>query len=201
MDRRKFLTNSLLVLPLVSSFPLYASRRKVRFKGKILVNGKPLRSRQQIKINDTVQAIGKDSSVEFSIDQDAFKVSNDATITFQGHKRVSSIDVKAGQMLAAFKKGRPRTIKTMNATMGIRGTAIYLDAKKRQTEFCTCYGKTTVYENDHKKSVKKVSATHHYPLMIKNGKVSKMNPTKPSHTDNELRKLEAMVGRKPAFDM
>ncbi len=199
MDRRS-LTKMILLSPLIATVGSYArsSRRKINFKGKVLVNGKKIRKNQNIKVNDTVQTVGKDSYVQFAVHQDAFSVSDNAVITLAGHRKVSNIDVKRGRLLAVFKTGRNRKIKTINATMGIRGTGVYINANKKKTDFCTCYGKTTVYENDHKNEAIELKATHHNPVVIKNGKISKAGMS--GHGDDELRTLEAMVGRKPYFD-
>lgn len=199
MNRRN-LTKLILLFPFISIVASYArrTRGKIKFKGNVLINGKQIKKNQSVQVNDTIQTVGENSYIEFALKQDAFKISNDAIITLGGHKKVSDIDVKKGRLLAVFKTGRNRTIKTLNATMGIRGTGVYINATKDKTNFCTCYGKTTLYENDHKHEGIELQATHHNPVVIENGKISKMGMA--GHEDDELRILEAMVGRKPAFD-
>lgn len=217
MNRRDFLSKSASSVPILFySHSLYGadsnklrfdSRRKINFRGKILINGKPATSKMFVKSEDTIEAIGEKSSIMFSVGMDAFKVSNNAKVILSGYENVDDIEVKSGKLLAVFAKGRRRKITTNNATMGIRGTGVFVDAmSKKKTEFCTCYGKTNVSTNS--KNSMDVEAMHHNSLVIEGNSINMDSAIvrmyhfliSPSHTDKELRELEAMVGRVPEFD-
>ena len=52
-----------------------------------------------------------------------------------------------------FPKGRQLRLTTQTATIGIRGTGVYVEAEPSQTYFCTCYGIADVAAtNDAKRS-------------------------------------------------
>jgi hypothetical protein len=95
------------------------------------------------------------------------------------------------------------SLKTKTATVGIRGTGVYLEADPEQTYFCTCYGVADVTANEDPESKDTVVAKHHdKPLYILAGAQRGRN-IRPApfinHTDQELMLVETLVGRKPPF--
>ena len=48
--------------------------------------------------------------------------------------------VVTGAVLSVFSPGESKTLRTSTATIGIRGTAVYLEAEESRTYVCTCYG-------------------------------------------------------------
>ncbi len=215
MNRRKFIETTLLVAPFsllpANQRKIRKIRKKISFRGKVKIDGKVIKNRYEIKVhaNSKIEIEGKESFVQFKVGQDAFKLSKDTDVKFSGDKHIASINVKKGRLLGAFKTGRQRKITTVNATMGIRGTAVFVEAvSDKETKFCTCYGKTTVSDKSNSKSLKELEATHHNSVQILDGKVEKTSLFygleqfiyEPTHSDNELRGLEYMVGRVPAFD-
>lgn len=212
MNRRKFIKKTLLVAPFtLLSAKQRIIRRKISFKGKIKIDGVAVKNINDIKVhaNSRIEIKGKTSFVQFKVGEDAFKLTQDADIQLSGDNNVASIDIKKGRFLGVFKTGRPRKIETVNATMGIRGTAVFVEVvSPRETKFCTCYGKTLVSDKSNDYSIKELKATHHKSVQILDGKVEKTNLLyglkqyllEPTHSDNELRGLEAMVGRVPEFD-
>ncbi len=70
-------------------------------------------------------------------------------------RRNSSLNVLAngfrlvtGAVLTVFSPGRSRQLTTPTATIGIRGTAVYLEAGRGRTYACTCYGVRSVGARD-----------------------------------------------------
>ena len=99
-----------------------------------------------------------------------------------------------------FEKGREREIVTTNATIGIRGTACFLNVMSKDTYYCNCYGKTELRTKDFKQEF---DANHHnaHMLHFDGSAFMGMDVMKViDHTDDELRLLESYVGRVPAFD-
>ena len=113
---------------------------------------------------------------------------------------ISALRLLTGKLLSVFESGRDRSIITANATVGIRGTACFLNAEPRSLYYCNCYGETELRMAGETKSF---SASHHdaHQLDFDDGKYMGMAAMQVlDHTDEELRELEAMVGRVPAFD-
>ena len=97
---------------------------------------------------------------------------------------------------------RPTKIHTRTATIGIRGTGVYLNSQPENLYFCTCYGKTDL--NLGHNHIEQIQATHHSAFEI-NGNTEKTMSMKATqvlnHTDDELRMLEQYSARKPLFDL
>ena len=116
-------------------------------------------------------------------------------------KGVKTLNVLAGGVLAVFKKGDGKhAVKTPNMTAGIRGTGVYLthDEHDKKSYFCTCYGKTHLHTDKEEFSLE---ATHHNMLWVKEDGTTKPEMKMMGHSDEDLRELEAFVGRIPEFDM
>ena len=116
---------------------------------------------------------------------------------------INGLRLLTGKLLSVYGKGRPVRISTMVATIGIRGTGVYMESDPEQSYICTCYGVTDISAINDAESKETVSATHHdRPLYIL-GKApagaSIRNAPFINHTDQELMLIESLVGRTPPF--
>jgi hypothetical protein len=95
-----------------------------------------------------------------------------------------------------FGKG-PRQLATATATVGIRGTGVYIEASADRTHLCTCYGEVELRDR-RGKLLRTIVSGYHTPAVVyadkargrAAGEAMAMN-----HTDDELTMLEALVGR------
>jgi hypothetical protein len=114
---------------------------------------------------------------------------------------VSSLRLITGGLLAVFEKRSHTTkIVTATATIGIRGTGVYLRAEPHKLYTCTCYGHTDLTVG---KTKEDIVATHHNAHVVSEGEHGQMQMQAfevLDHSDDELRMLEALVGRVPPFD-
>ena len=53
-----------------------------------------------------------------------------------------------GKLLSVHARGSNVQMSTVVATIGIRGTGVYLEADPEQTYVCTCYGVTDISANN-----------------------------------------------------
>ena len=92
---------------------------------------------------------------------------------------------------------------TKNATIGIRGTGVYMESDPEQTYFCTCYGVADVSATNDPESKETVAAKHHDKPLYILGNEPKGKNIRPApfvnHTDQELMLIESLVGRVPPF--
>lgn len=118
---------------------------------------------------------------------------------------IGGLRLFAGKLLSV-SRNKGMRINTPSATIGIRGTGVYLEAGPERTYFCTCYGEVDVQavnDPDSKETV--VSAHHDKPLYIygKGQPGQSIHPAGrlpvPNHSDEELIMAEALVGRVPPF--
>lgn len=174
-----------------------------RVEGKVLVNGAPAKVGTPVKPGDTVST-GKVSMAVVVMAGDAFLLREDSRITFKGKGDIlDEVVVAAGKLLSVFSKRRTAGLKvsSMNATIGIRGTGMYMESvEKGRDYFCLCYGEAVVEGKG--MPPKTIKTTHHEsPVWLNEGGGSMKIEPGPflNHTDAELIVLESLVGRKPAF--
>jgi len=120
-------------------------------------------------------------------------------------RRNSSLNVLAngfrlvtGAVLTVFSPGRSRQLTTPTATIGIRGTAVYLEAERGRTYACTCYGEAelgSAFDPSARETVR--TKRHEQPryLMAKSSPQMLMQAPVLNHTDEELRMLEGLLSR------
>jgi hypothetical protein len=204
-SRRKFLASAVSI-PLLLSLPgrAFAAANIHQMSGEVLVNGKLATSNTVIKAGDKIE-VAANGKLVVSIGADAFLLRGGSTLEIEASDSVvvTGLRLATGAMLAVFgKRQAPTYISSPVATIGIRGTAVYLSLQPHRMYGCTCYGDTEV-QIEGSSDIEQISATHHHPYEIapndENLMAMREMPIK-DHTDDELRMLEALVGRKPAFD-
>lgn len=169
--------------------------------GTVHINKRRATPADDIEPGDIVST-ANDGRVAFSVGGDAFLVNPFTSIQVgdSSSSLVNVLQLFAGKLLSVFEPGRRRSIVTGTATMGIRGTACYLDVRPTSTYFCTCYGKTEVITRG---KVYGFEGKHHNPWQFdfRDGDMSGMQATgMRDHDDEQLRRLEGYVGRVPLFD-
>ena len=167
-------------------------------QGDVSINGKKANSSMKVNLGDFVKT-GAKSKVVFKIGQDAFMAKENTSFKISEKNGVKELNVVAGGILSVFKKGSKAKLITENMTAGIRGTGVYIESIDGKSYFCTCYGKTEVETHQSKKH-QTFKATHHKMIWVKKDGDIKLAKKMRNHEDDELRELEALVGRVPAFD-
>ena len=178
-----------------------------RVEGDVKVDGAPASLDTKIGPRSTVETAGKSEVVFVSPDQKAYIVRSNSRVILETAQPdgifSSGLRLVAGALLSVFPRGSPVQLKTKTATVGIRGTGVYMEADPEQTYLCTCYGVTDVVANDDPESRDTVAASHHdRPLYILSGASKGKNIRRGpfiNHTDQELMLVETLVGRTPPF--
>jgi len=171
--------------------------------GKVLINGIRANIDSIVSPNDEI-VVPEDSELVFTLGEDAYLLHGNTQVKVGPIKRgvASSMRLVTGKMLSVFKKRETKTeLASSMATMGIRGTAVYMEASPDKLHTCTCYGHTDLTFDG---NIKEVTATHHASSdIIKDSNGNKIMVSAPmkGHTDDELRMLEALVGRTVPFDV
>lgn len=175
-----------------------------RLQGRVRVNDKPLRRGQGVNPGDTVTT-GIRSQAVFVIGQDAFILRASSRLETSGSGAFADmLRLATGKLLSVFSSGQ-RHIETPTATIGIRGTGIYLETESKRTYVCTCYGTVEVAPRGMPTMTEVITTTHHeQPRFIYSDRSmpeDRMMPKAPvvNHTDAELTLLESLVGREPPF--
>lgn len=175
-----------------------------RIKGNVTLNGQPAREGLLVKSGDKVTT-GKDAEAIYVIGQDAFLQRESTQVSFGDGLSAATtglLRVVTGKLLSVFGRGEKRIIAP-TASIGIRGTACYIEAEAERVYFCLCYGVADLVPTKAPQERETIVATHHErPLYIYSDmKMPKMLAPASviNHTDVELTMLEALVGRKPPF--
>ena len=188
----------ILILLLTVTVGFLNAMQSIKSSGEVLVNGKKLEKNQKIKFGDFIQTKSK-SKVIFNIGKSAFLANSNSKFSVKKDGSTQILNVIAGGALAVFKHGEGKhVVQTPNMTAGIRGTGVFAQVKDGKSYFCTCYGETQLL-NVHTHNSKKLKATHHNMVWVTKTNI-KPETKMIDHNDDELRELEAFVGRIPDFD-
>jgi len=95
-----------------------------RLRGAVTLNGQPAREGQLVRPGDTV-ATGPGAEALYVIGEDAFLQRESSTVRF-GADMANFMRVVSGKILSVFGRGQ-RNITVATATIGIRGTACYIE--------------------------------------------------------------------------
>lgn len=185
---------------------LPAGRSIYRLAGDVKVDGRPATMETRIGGRATLET-GRNSEIVYAVGQSAFVLRGESRVVLETAQPDSIIltgmRLLTGKILSVFASKRPMQIRAATATIGIRGTGVYLEADPEQTYLCTCYGVTDVSANEDPQSEETVAAQHHdRPLYIVKGQPAGKNIREApfiNHTDQELMMIEALVGRTPPF--
>ena len=207
--RREWLKRALLggaVLPWLLRDALAARKQPggmVMIKGEVRVNGKAAKSGVPVNPGDRV-ATAPGGLAVFVVGRDAFLLRQNSELHTAGAGAlIASLRLVTGKLLSVFDRGQ-RRISTPTATIGIRGTGIYLEAEAERTYVCTCYGVVDLQASNMPSARETVSTTHHDAprYVYAHGEMPiKMIEAAPviNHSDAELIMLEALVDREPPF--
>lgn len=177
-----------------------------RLAGEVRVDGKPATVETRIGGRSTLET-GKGAELVYAVGTSAFVLRGESRVVLETAEPdsliLTGLRLLSGRLLSVFAAKRPMQLKARTATIGIRGTGVYMEADPEQTYFCTCYGVADVAATEDPESQETVAAKHHdRPLYIVKGAPPGKNIREApfiNHTDQELMMIEALVGRSPPF--
>lgn len=175
-----------------------------RVKGDARVNGKPALQGMEVRPGDVITT-GPGAELVFVVGRDAYLARANTRIEFSGDAArlvIQGLRVVTGALLSVFQPGQAKRIQTATATIGIRGTGVYIEIEGIRTYVCTCYGEAELVPVDDPKAAETVRTTHHdQPRYIYPRGMPRMIEQAPvvNHTDAELIMLEGLVGRVVPF--
>jgi hypothetical protein len=175
-----------------------------RLRGDVRVNGAPAAEGMDVKAGDVITT-GAGSELLFVTGKDAFLVRANSRVEVQGTAGelvATGLRILSGAVLSAFAPGETKTIRTPTSTIGIRGTAVYVEAEAARTYACVCYGEADLASSADPAARETVRTRYHdQPRYILGMGAPQMIMGAPviNHTDAELVMLENLVGRWPPF--
>jgi len=178
-----------------------------KLQGRVMVDGGLADINTRIGPNSRIDT-GSNSSIIFVVASDAFILRSNSRLELGSSEGliIEGMRILSGKLLSVFgKREKPHEINTLTATIGIRGTGIYIESDPEKSYVCTCYGQTRIVANaDPDASIDLATKYHDEPYYVlpeaaSNGKLIVPAPVI-NHTDAELTLVEELVGRTPPFD-
>lgn len=150
---------------------------------------------------------GPDGTIIFAVNKDAFILRGNSKLELQGGDLIlTGLRLITGKLLSVFgrrEKEERLGVSTVVATIGIRGTGMYLESEPEQTYVCTCYGTADLASISDAQSKETVVTKHHdaprYILAEADSGKSIRHAPVINHTDEELELIESLVGRSVPF--
>lgn len=172
-------------------------------EGVALVNGQPATLKTRIRAGDRIQTRA-DSELIFVVGADSFVMRSNSEMEIGGSNYfIDSLRLLSGKLLSVFdkrKSGQVLKMQVPTATIGIRGTGIYVEAEPDLTYVCTCYGQVALASRDDPNDTELISTKNHDDPRYISRKPDKGTSIRLApvinHSDAELKLLEAIVGRK-----
>ena len=184
--------------------PLPAGRSIFLLQGLVKINGEVASKDSAIRAGDKLET-APHSRVIFVVGHDAFILREASTLQLDPSPSEFTVEVLrlvTGKILSVFGKSR-HAVYTPTATIGIRGTGLYVEADPEQSYVCTCYGTTEVSAADDPSATETIQSKHHDAAryVLAAGAQGPRLRAAPfiNHTDEELSLVEALVGRTPPF--
>ena len=200
-SRRRFLAGlsaALLTTP-VRAQKLFGVVHEV--SGEVTVNEVRLTHLGVLEAGQTLRT-GADGRILFSLGGDAYLLRPNSQLRLEAWRpREPVIDLLrlvTGALGATFARGMRRTLIAPTATIGIRGTGIYLTAAPDAAYLCTCFGAAeiaTVPSGDTDSVA--VAAEYHQARRIQRKGI--VPAPFEGHTNEVIARLEALVGRPNPF--
>ena len=175
-------------------------------EGDVRVNDRSADLATRIQGGDVIST-RENSEVVFAVGSDSFILRSNSEMEIEGGGFfIDALRMLTGSVLSVFgnrSKNQSLTMNSSTATIGIRGTGVYLESEPGLTYMCTCYGQVGLYSSLDLNDSELITATHHdAPKYIADrqlrGSYIRPAPFK-NHTDAELKLLEAIVGREVPF--
>jgi hypothetical protein len=214
MRRRDLLKGTLVAAAAVAVSPLRVIQEALalgavesgvyRIKGTVLVNGRTATEQMPLKAGDVI-VTGRGAELVFVANKDAFLVRENTRIELGGSAGaiiLTGFRVITGAVLSVFERGRPKRVVTSTATVGIRGTGLYVESEPTRSYVCTCYGVADIEANANPSFRETVETRHHDEprYVYATGETMIANAAMQNHSDSELVMLESLVGREVPFE-
>jgi len=181
----------------------------LKMQGSVMVNG------IQAQVGSVVGAgsiitTGSASYAVVIVEKDVYLVRENSRIELMGvpaehqaaaERTVNSIKVHAGRLLSVFGRGT-KTVETVTAVMGVRGSALYVQLFDDITYFCLCYGTADIDPKAYPASQVSITTKHHespFYILPTGMKLAMLRAPVINHTDEELIMLESLVDSVPPF--
>jgi len=189
----------------MGSLPRMPPGRSIyKLSGDVRVDGRRATRDTRIVAGSHIRT-GDASRIIFVVGSDAFLLRANGNLQLQGEGAlIRGLKIISGGLLSVFgKQATGRQLSTSTATIGIRGTGIYVESEPDRSYACTCYGHTRITARDDPAQTRDVVTRYHdspFYILAGDGSAPLIVPAPViDHSDAELELIERLVGRQPPF--
>ena len=209
-SRRNFLHGTAALAGALLPLPLRAQAKwgeVHEISGEVFLNGAPMAPNAAIQGGQTVTT-GASGRVWLSIAGDAYFLRPRSELRLQSRDwretLISTLRLVTGALGATFRPGGQRSVIAQTATIGIRGTGVYVETSPEETYACTCFGTTEMYSAASGAMMEAVRVTteNHLARRIHRDPRMGMRIVQAPferHTNEEMAHLERLAGRPNPF--
>ena len=174
--------------------------------GEVRVNGERLARGGAIRAGDAIYTAAG-AAVWFTLGGDSFFLRERSELRLEPRRAreeaLGALRLLTGALGAAFARGAPRKVIARTATIGIRGTGVYVESAPEETYACTCFGSTELMTPGEKmmENVLVISGNHYARRILRDPKQGMRVVRAPfeRHTSAEIARLEQLAGRPDPF--
>lgn len=199
--RRRFLQGAAALLLVREALAAGTLEKGVyRVSGDARINDVPARRGMEVRPGDAV-VTAAGGEIIFVVNRDAFLLRGGSRLEVGG-AAADVFRIVTGALLSVYQPGVRKTLHAQTATIGIRGTAVYVESAADKTYVCTCYGEAELVPLADPGAGETVRTRHHeQPRYILAGGAQQIMTKAPviNHSDAELAMLESLVGRGVPF--
>jgi hypothetical protein len=180
--------------------PLPPGESFYELTGEVTVNGRPATAQTRVGPGDTVET-GPASRTIFVLGSDAFLLRERGRFEIPGAV-AGFMRLAHGALLSVFGRGDEKRLRVPTATIGIRGTGLYLEADPERGYVCNCYGDMVIAAADDPSASERVVSRHHETPRYVLASGERIRPAPfINHSDLELMLIETLVGRVTPFPL
>ena len=110
-------------------------RGVAQVQGDVRINGEPAKPGMALRPGDAVTT-GNDALLVAVVGRDAYLLRADSQLELEAGRRKGIpgvLRVVTGALLGVFASGEPKEVRTGSASIGIRGTAVYVENEPGRT--------------------------------------------------------------------
>lgn len=198
-SRRHFM-QAVLAVPVLFTLPAqtFAGAGIHKLQGEVFIDNRQASADSRIQAGSRV-VVAHDGALAFSIGQDAFLLKGGTAVELVGGTTLSSLRLLTGSVLASLEtRSKPFRLVSSMAIVAVRGGAVYLSAEPHRLYTWIRYGESELRFGRQRQLVSASDSA--YEIVRDPAGMSMQSMQVLEQMDDELRVLESLVGRTPAFD-
>jgi len=173
----------------------------VSVEGRAAKSGAGLSAGDDILEGETIIAEDGGAAVVKIRDRASLRLKNAGKIVFDKVGETIALQLDYGALMSVVSKAdRTFSIRTPAATVGVRGTAFYVESRAvDQTYVCLCEGALSVTTPDTVHEIRTPARDHHNAVLISPSRSGALMPAPApmlNHTNSDISDLETVLSRR-----